>query len=207
MSFYRRFLYPRLVDAAMRQREMTARRAALVPRARGRVLEIGIGSGLNLPFYGPEVSAVVGVDTSPELLARARARSGSLAVPLTLHEAPAERLPLDAASVDTVVVTWTLCSIPDPGAALGEARRVLRPSGRLLFVEHGLAPEEDVARWQRRIEPLWVKVSGGCHLTRKADDLVEAAGLEVTELVTGYLPGPRLLAWGGYTYQGEARGL
>jgi ubiquinone/menaquinone biosynthesis C-methylase UbiE len=202
MSLYGRYIVPFLINASMRSKEVTAQRTELVPQARGRVLEVGIGSGLNLPFYGPEVMEVDGVDPSPELLRQARRRAAVARFPVRLHPDSAERLPFPDGTFDTAVMTWTLCSIPDPEAALREVRRVLRPAGRLLFVEHGSSPEPAVATWQRRLEPVWRRVSGGCHLTRKVDDLVRAAGFRIDSLATGYLPGPRVFT---FRYQGDAR--
>ena len=202
MGLYGRYVVPFLINASMRSKEVTAQRKEVVPRARGRVLEVGIGSGLNLPFYGPEVTELDGVDTSPELLRHARRRAAAARFPVRLHPGSAERLPFPDGTFDTAVMTWTLCSIPDPEAALREVRRVLRPAGRLLFVEHGRSPEPAVATWQRRIEPVWRRVSGGCHLTRKVDELIRAAGFQLDSVVTGYMPGPRVFT---FRYQGDAR--
>jgi len=202
MGLYGRYVVPFLINASMQSKEVTARRTEVVPRARGRVLEVGIGSGLNPPFYGPEVVELDGVDPSPELLRQARRRAAAARFPVRLHPGSAERLPFPDGTFDTAVMTWTLCSIPDPEAALREIRRVLRPAGRLLFVEHGRSPEPAVARWQRRLEPVWRRVSGGCHLTRKVDDLVRAAGFQLDSVATGYMPGPRVFT---FRYEGDAR--
>ena len=200
MGIYARWIFPRLVDCAMRSEETTPYRRALVPQARGRVLEIGIGSGLNLPFYTGKVELVVGLDPSPELLQSAAHRRWQAGVPVHLVQATAEAVPLKDGSVDTVVMTWTLCSIPNAPRALGEVRRVLRRGGQLLFVEHGLAPDEKVARWQHTIDPLWARVS--CHLDRPMDALISEAGFALVELQTGYLgKGPKLMT---YMYTGCA---
>jgi ubiquinone/menaquinone biosynthesis C-methylase UbiE len=204
MGLYGRHILPRLLDMSMRHEELMARRAEIIPRARGRVLEIGIGSGLNLHYYGDDVTSVYGIDPSPELLRLAQQRANRLALRVVLHEGVADVIPLDSRSVDTVVMTWTLCSLAAPEAALSEIRRVLRLSGQLLFVEHGLAPEPEVGKWQRRLEPMWRRIAGGCHLSRKIDHLIHEAGFDVLELATGYMQGPRLLAWGAFTYQGRA---
>jgi len=201
MSLYDRFVLPRLIDLAMRQRPILDYRRRVVPAASGRVLEIGVGSGLNLPFYPSAVSEVVGVDPSEELLDRARRRVGEAAVPVRLLRGSATALDVADASIDTVVVTWTLCSIPDPLLALREMRRVLRPKGRLLFVEHGLSRDAGVARWQHRLTPLWRRVAGGCHLDRPIGDLVRTAGFDLSQLATGYAPGPRPMS---YMYEGRA---
>jgi ubiquinone/menaquinone biosynthesis C-methylase UbiE len=204
MGLYRRRILPRLLDMSMRHEVLMARRAEIIPRCRGRVLEVGIGSGLNLQFYGDDVTSVYGIDPSPELLRLAQERANRLAIRVVLHEGVAGEIPLETRSVDTVVMTWTLCSLAAPETALSEVRRVLRLSGQLLFVEHGLAPEPQVAQWQRRLEPLWSRLAGGCHLSRKIDHLLQESGFDLLELATGYTLGPRLLAWGAFTYQGKA---
>jgi ubiquinone/menaquinone biosynthesis C-methylase UbiE len=201
MSFYQRHLLPRLVHLAMRQKQLMPFRRRVVGAAEGRVLEIGIGSGLNLPFYGSTVRAVFGLEPSPELLRMARERSATTSVPIEFLEASAETIPLDDASVDTVVTTWTLCSIPNALRALAEMRRVLKPGGGLLFVEHGRAPEPGVARWQDRLDPLWSRLAGGCHLNRKIDDLISGSGLRIDSLEHARLPGPRTHS---FLYQGRA---
>ncbi len=201
MSLYARFVVPALIDLAMRQRPMEKYRRELVPAARGRVLEVGVGSGRNLPFYGTGVSGVVGIDPSDRLLEMARAQAAGASVPVSLRRGSATAMDVDDASIDTVVMTWTLCSIPDPLAALGEMRRVLRPGGRLLFVEHGLSRDPGVARWQHRLTPVWRRLTGGCHLDRKIDDLVCAAGFELADLKNEYAPGPRPM---GFMYEGRA---
>ena len=201
MGLYARLLLPRLTDLAMRGREVAAERDWLIPQAAGRVLEIGAGSGLNLRYYGSAVTSVLAVDPSRELWRLAAPRLPGARVPVRFVAASGEALPLRAASVDTVVLTWTLCSIPDPRAALAEIRRVLVPGGRLLFVEHGRAPDASVRRWQERLTPLWRRVSGGCHLDRPIDDLIRAAGLHFGALEARYVGRPR---FGTYFYRGEA---
>ena len=185
------WLFSRLLDRAMRNRALERYRRATVGAARGIVLEIGVGSGLNLGHYPANVGHVYALDPSAELLAMARRRAAQAAVPVKLIRASGEQLPFPDAVFDTVVMTWTLCSIPNPTAALTEMGRVLKPSGQVLFVEHGLSPEPGVAHWQRRLTPCWSRFSGGCHLDRKADDLIRAAGFEITALETGYMRGPK----------------
>lgn len=202
MGIYARFVLPPLVHMAMRMQALQPYRARIVGAAEGRVLEFGIGSGPNLPFYGTNVTAVFGVEPSPELLRMARRRSAEARVPVELVEATAEALPLDDRAVDTVVTTWTLCSIPDAEKALREARRVLRPSGSLLFVEHGRAPEQGVARWQDRLDPLWSPLAGGCHLNRKIDTLIAGAGFRIDALQNSRIPGLRTH---NFFYEGRAR--
>ena len=202
MGLYQRHLLPRLIHLGMRQKQLVPLRERMVGLARGRVLEVGLGSGLNLPFYGREVEELVGIDPSRELLTLARKHTSWVHFPVELMECGAERLPLEDGSVDSVVMTWTLCSIGDPGRALAEIRRVLRPGGTLIFVEHGRAPEATVRRWQGRITPVWRKVAGGCHLDRPVDRLIEASGLRLIDLETGYMvKGPQTFT---FHYRGQA---
>lgn len=201
MGFYARRIFPFVVDRTLRNEDAAACRQRIVRLARGQVLEIGIGSGLNLPFYGPAVEAVIGLDPSLELLSMARNRAGGRRPPLRLLRASADAIPLSGGTIDTVVVTWTLCSVPDPSRALEEAWRILRPDGRLLFIEHGLAPEDRIASWQRRLDPLWTRIS--CHLDRAVDRLLADAGFDIVDVTTGYVgTGPRFVS---FMYQGWAR--
>jgi ubiquinone/menaquinone biosynthesis C-methylase UbiE len=201
-AFYERRILPLVVDRAMRQRPLERFRREVVPPARGRVLEVGVGSGLNLPLYGRAVEALLGLDPSPRLLSMARQRIPRDAERLHLVRASATDIPLTDGSVDTVILTWTLCSIPDPVAALREMRRVLAPGGGLRFVEHGLSPLPRVRSWQRRLTPIWRRFAGGCHLDRQVDDLLREAGFEISALRTEYAPGPRPLT---YMYTGCAQ--
>jgi len=202
MGFYAHYVLPRIIDVVMRNKDAARLRATWIPHARGEVLEIGIGSGLNLAFYSSDVQRVYGVDPSIELqqMARKRVAAGSVPVEFLLQSAE-EPLPFANASIDTVVVTWTLCSIANAPRALQEMRRVLRTSGRLIFLEHGRAPDAGVVAWQDRLTPIWRRVTGGCHLNRKIDHLVTAAGFRIAELQACYLAGPRPMT---YTYQGFA---
>lgn len=202
MGLYDRIILPRLLACAMRNRELVPFRRRLGAAASGRVLEIGIGSALNLPFYGPSVSEVVGVDPSPALVAMARERRPGLAFAFDAIEGAGESLPLDDQSFDTVLTTWSLCSVGNPAQVLREARRVLRPGGQLLFVEHGRAPDASVRWWQDRLTPAWKHIAGGCHLNRSIDDLIGAAGFRLDGLQTGYLPGPKPMT---FMYEGRAR--
>ena len=181
----------RLLDLAMRNQFLDPYRRRAIESAYGLVLEIGVGSGLNLSLYGRAVGRFVGLDTSSELLRLARSRVAHSLVPVSLVRASAQHVPSADAAFDAVVMTWTLCSIPNPIAALIEMRRVLKPGGRLLFVEHGLSPEIRIARWQHRLTPYWKRVGGGCHLDRKMDDLIRAAGFQVDAVETGYMKGPK----------------
>jgi ubiquinone/menaquinone biosynthesis C-methylase UbiE len=201
MGIYSRYLLPRLTHLTMRQAHLRAYRERVVAGATGRVLEIGFGSGLNLPYYGQAVEEVVGVDSSPGMLALAHQALTASRHRVTLLHRSADDLPLDDCSIDTIVVTWSLCSILDVGWALREARRVLRPGGQMRFVEHGLSPDPQVATWQDRLTPLWRRCAGGCHLNRKIDALIRSGGFEVARLSTAYAPGPRAMT---YMYEGLA---
>ncbi|MBU1374402.1 MAG: class I SAM-dependent methyltransferase [Alphaproteobacteria bacterium] len=196
-SLYDRYILPKFLKCACSSSPVMKQRAKVVPKAQGRVLELGIGMGLNLSLYDADkVESVTGVDPAAELrtIAEAAPRDPRLAV--KVEDGTAEALPFDAASFDCVVCTFTLCSVHTPAAALGEARRVLKPGGRFLYCEHGLAPDPDVAKWQRRIEPVWKAIAGGCHLTRPVTAAVEAAGFKVERRDSMYIPGtPRFAGW------------
>ncbi len=176
---------------------VTTKRRRVVPLAEGRVLEVGIGSGLNLPHYDPaRVTRVIGLDPGEALLATARRRSARSPVPVEFLALEGENIPLESGSVDTVVVTYTLCTIPGVEQALDGMRRVLRPGGRLLFCEHGLAPDAGVARWQQRLDPMWGRLAGGCHLTRDTGALLAKAGFAVDWIERAYARGaPRFAGW------------
>ncbi len=202
-SLWQSYFVPRLICAFCAGPSIMKQRAKVVPLAAGRVLELGIGGGLNLSFYDPvKVSEVVGVDPSPELRARAEQAVRAEGLAVSVQAGAAESLPFEDASFDCVVCTFTLCSVASPSAAAAEARRVLKPGGRLLYCEHGLAPDADVVKWQRRLEPMWRPFAGGCHLTRPITAPIEAAGFSLGERNSMYLPGaPR---WAGWNEWGEA---
>jgi ubiquinone/menaquinone biosynthesis C-methylase UbiE len=204
MGLYKSRILPRILDLAMRNEALDVYRHKIIGSARGVVLEVGVGSGMNLPFYGRAVDRVYGLDPSPELLDLARQRAREAAIPIFLLRASAEEMPFATSVFDTIVMTWTLCSIPKPTIALAEMRRVLKSDGQLIFVEHGLSPETGVARWQHRLTPCWRWISGGCHLDRKTDDLLRRAGFEIKDFATGYMKGPK--AW-TFMYEGAAKPL
>jgi len=202
MGFYAKHVLPRIINAAMNNEETARLRAAWIPHAHGEVLEVGIGSGLNLPFYALDVQRVYGVEPSVELQRMAQKRAAGRPFTIEfLSQSAEERLPLGNASIDSVVITWTLCSIPDAAKALHEVKRVLKAGGRLIFLEHGRAPDPGVVVWQDRLTPVWKHVAGGCHLNRKPDELISGAGFRITELKTCYMRGPRPMT---FTYQGFA---
>jgi SAM-dependent methyltransferase len=200
---YDRYVVPWLLNCVCSASPIAHQRAKIVPGARGRVLELGMGSGLNLPFYDPaKVSVVEAVEPSEPSRRRALAAAALSGLKVELIDGRAETLPYETASFDTVVCTFTLCSVQDPAAALAETRRVLKPEGRLLFCEHGLAPDDSVVKWQRRIEPVWKAIAGGCHLTRPVAARIGAAGFRIETCETMYLPGTP--HWAGWNEWGSA---
>jgi SAM-dependent methyltransferase len=203
MGLYSRYVLPAVISCGCSAPPITEQRRKLAPRAEGVVLELGMGSGLNLRFYDPQkVTRVYGLEPEPGMLARSRRRAAEALVKVEVLAEPAERLSLPAASVDTVLVTFAMCTIPDVVGALRGARRALKPGGRLLFCEHGRSPEPQVFRRQTRIEPVWKRLFGGCHLTRDIPALVRESGFVVEELEAGYMPRtPRV---GGFLYRGAA---
>jgi len=196
-SFYDRYILPKLLTCACSQEPVMKQRAKVVPKASGKVLELGIGMGLNLAFYDAKaVTGVTGVDPSPELRAIAMAAPRDPGLAVDVQDGTAEALPFEDASFDSVVCTFTLCSVHSPLAALAEARRVLKPGGRLFFCEHGLSPDPDLAKWQRRWEPLWKPLTGGCHITREITSAIADAGFKPDWVETMMLPGaPPIAAW------------
>jgi ubiquinone/menaquinone biosynthesis C-methylase UbiE len=204
VSLYDRLVVPRLISLACSAKPIRYQRLKVVPHARGRVLELGIGGGLNLTFYDPtRVERVIGIDPSEGLRRRAEQAPRAPGLEVEIRDGAAETLPFESATFDTIVCTFTLCSVHDPAKVLSEARRVLKPGGAFLFSEHGLAPDAGVQRWQRRIEPVWKRLAGGCHLTRPPAGSVAAAGFALVDVQTMYLPGtPRAFGWAEW---GEAR--
>ena len=201
-KWYERHVLPWLVDLACSVRPVRRQRRKVVPLAKGRVLEIGIGTGLNLEHYDKaRIERLVGLDPGLEMHPQARRRSRRAAIEVELVGLSAERIPYDDGSFDTVMVTYSLCTIGDPLSALKEMRRVLRPGGRLIFCEHGRAPDARVRRWQERLTPLWSTLAGGCHLDRDIPRLLAQAGFRSDDMQQMYLPGPRPLT---YNYWGTA---
>lgn len=192
MGLYDRYVLPKVVHLACGLKPQMRQREKVVPRAHGRVLEVGIGSGLNLPYYdAAKVSKVWGLDPSPEMTRMARRAADALPFEVEFIGLPGDEVPLEDDSVDTVVMTYTLCTIPDTSAALRQISRVLRPGGELIFCEHGAAPDTSVRRWQDRINPLWKRLGGGCNLNRAIPTVLETGGFKITSLDTMYIPGWR----------------
>ena len=201
VGFYDNQVVPRLTDLVMRRRELTPIRARVVASLEGDVLEIGFGSGLNVPHYPPAVTHVRAVDPATIGRKLAAKRVAASSVPVEYVDLDGQDLSLASGSVDHVLTTWTLCSIPDVDRALSEIRRVLRPGGIFHFVEHGRSPDHNVAGWQDRLTPIQRRVAGGCHLNRPIDQLVLNSGLEIARLENYYANGPRPF---GYMFEGVA---
>ncbi len=190
MGFYARHILPKVVDFACRSGSVMKQREKVVPLAKGRVLELGFGSGLNLPYYDKtRVTRVWALEPHGEMWSGARERVEAVPFPVEHLPAPAETVPLDDGTVDTVLSTFTLCTIPDPVRALAEARRVLKPGGALVFCEHGAAPDAGVLRWQNRLNPCWGRIGGGCHLNRPIPALLVEGGFRIEKMEAGYVPG------------------
>jgi ubiquinone/menaquinone biosynthesis C-methylase UbiE len=200
VGLYAKYVLPHILDCACGTKPVRLQREKVVPKARGRVLEIGFGGGLNLPFYDPtEVDRIWALEPAAEMWALAEERADKSPVTIEHVAAGAEAIPLETGSADTVVSTFTLCTIPEPEIALAEIRRVLRPDGTLLFSEHGKAPDASVRKWQDRMNPLWGKIAGGCNINRDIRGLIAGAGFEIETLDTMYIPGWRpasFMTWG-----------
>ena len=202
MGFYVKHILPRCLDAACGIGPISKQREKVVPHAEGIVLEIGIGSGQNLPFYNPDkVSKIIGVDPDEHIWKRSAKRRADCEIEIERIGLSGEDIPLDKNIADTVVVTYSLCTIPDAVKALREMTRILKPGGKILFTEHGKAPDEAVHKWQNRIDPLWGKIAGGCRSGRDIPELFRQADLKFDKLEEMYIPGPKVL---GYNYWGAA---
>jgi SAM-dependent methyltransferase len=204
MGFWTDHVVPRITDAALDNRDIRQHRERVVAGLRGTVLEIGFGSGLNVPVYPPEVERVLAVE--PSMLGRKRGEERIAASPVEIEFVglDGQSIPLPDDSVDAALTTFTLCTIPDVDAALAEVRRVLKPGGELHFLEHGLSPEPGVARWQHRLDGFEQRIAGGCHLIRPTDRLLRDAGFEIRELTEDEMAGPKLMAPWAHLYQGVA---
>lgn len=202
MGVYDRYVLPTLTHWACSSKPNMKQREKIVPLAEGEVLEIGLGSGLNLSYYDTaKVHKLWGLEPSEGMRKLAKKNLGDSELDVEMIDLPGEEIPLDSSSVDTVVITYTLCSIPDAVRALRGVRRVLRPEGRLLFCEHGLAPDENVQKWQHRLNPVWQRLSGGCNIDRDVPELLRSAGFRVITDERMYIPGVKLLS---YNYWGSA---
>ena len=202
MGIYAKYILPRVVHYACSSKPNMRQREKVVPLASGDVLEIGVGSGLNFPYYDPgRVTKLWGLEPSAEMREMAAKPVRSLRFEFEFVDLPGEEIPLDVNSVDTVLVTYTLCTIPEAQSALRGMARVLRPDGKLIFCEHGAAPDAKVRRWQDRLNPVWRRMGGGCHLNRPIPELIRSGGFEIDALDTMYLPGWRPAA---YNYWGTA---
>jgi ubiquinone/menaquinone biosynthesis C-methylase UbiE len=203
MGLYDHYILPVVLNAAMGTKPIRYQRKKVVPRAEGRVLEIGFGAGHNLPFYdAAKVSHLWALEPSREMRERAAERVSQSTIPLEFLDLPSERIPLENEAADTILITYTLCTIPDVMTALGEMRRVLKGNGRMIFCEHGEAPDEDVRKWQRRLTPAWKFIGGGCHVGRQIPKLIQDSGFRITGMETMYLPGTPRFA--GFNYWGDA---
>lgn len=200
MGFYDKHILPRIVNVACGMGNIAQQREKIVPAAEGRVLEIGFGSGLNLPFYATDkVEKLWALEPSEDIRKLARKRMKNIPFEVEFLGLDAEEIPLEDNSVDTIVMTYTLCTIPDTAMALKGMKRVLKPGGRMLFSEHGRAPDASVARWQDRLNSPWKKIFGGCHLNRPIDDLLRQAGFSGNDMHADYIDGPRFASfmyWG-----------
>ena len=196
-SWWERHGVPRLIKCACSQGQVMKLRSKVVPLARGHVLELGCGGGINMEFYRPgQIESFSGLDPSPELLAMSHAAAAERGIDADIRSGMGEAMPFESARFDTVVTTFTLCSVTDQAAVLAEIRRVLKPGGPALFLEHGAAPDAGVAKWQRRVEPIWKRIGGNCHLTRPIGDAYEKAGFSVDRRGAAYMPKtPRPFGW------------
>lgn len=202
MGLYSRHILPFCLDKTCGVGPAEKQRLKIIPQARGRVVEVGIGSGHNLPFYNPDkVASVIGIEPDDYIWRRSEARREACPFPVTRLGLSGEAIPLEDNSADTVVVTYSLCTIPDPVRALREMKRIVKPDGQVLFCEHGQSPDPNVHKWQNRIDPIWKNIAGGCHSGRDIPALLKEADLTITTMDQMYIPGPKILS---YNYWGVA---
>ena len=202
MSLYEKYFLPKLLDFCCGMEGFQNKRSQIVPLAHGRILEIGIGSGLNFDHYNfDKVEEIIGVDPAVSSVAMARSRSSQYNSKISFIESSAESIDLPSSTFDCVVIGYSLCTIPDPLKALAEARRLMKPEGSLFFMEHGLAPEQNIQKWQHRLTPGWKKIGGGCNLNRDIEDLISSSGFQFKSLSKKYIKGPKIAA---FQYYGEA---
>ncbi|NQW27841.1 MAG: class I SAM-dependent methyltransferase [Flammeovirgaceae bacterium] len=205
MGLYDQYLLPLLVNAICKQNPFTDQRSKIVPLAKGKVLEIGIGSGLNLPFYQKEqVTELTAIDPSLAVWKQNRTKVDQLGFPFEFHQVGAEKMPFANHSFDSIVTTYTFCTIPDDEMAMQELRRVLKPTGVLIFCEHGKASDPSIQKWQNRLNPFWKHFGGGCNLNRDIPNLIQTNGFNIKELNAQYIPGWKPLS---YNYWGMATPL
>ena len=204
MSFYNKYILPKVLNCACASKPINYQRDKIVPLAEGVVLDIGIGSGLNIPFYNKtKIKQLYGLDPSKELLDIAKSVAKKENLEIEFLECGAESIPLLDKSIDNVLITYTMCTIPDVALSNSEIIRVLKDDGKLLFCEHGLAPDKNIAKWQKRINPLWSKIAGGCNLNRDIPNLISSSGFKISNMEEMYLPSTPKFA--GYNYWGVAK--
>ena len=202
MSLYEKYFLPKMLDVCCGMEGFQKKRSQIVPLAYGRILEIGIGSGLSLDYYNfNKVEEIIGVDPAVSSVTIAKSRASKLHSKISFIEASAESIDLESSSFDCVVIGYSLCTIADPLKALSETKRLLKPDGSLFFMEHGLAPEENIQKWQHRLAPTWKKIAGGCNLNRNIEELIQESGFKFKTLKKKYIKGPTIAA---FQYYGEA---
>lgn len=206
MSFYERHILPHMINLGCGAKSVQEQRKKVVPLAEGRVLEIGIGSGLNIPYYdSKKVEFIWGLEPSEGMRKKAQRNLGRSVVEVKWLDLPGEEIPLEDNSADTILLTYTLCTISDWYTALRQMHRVIKPGGKLLFCEHGAAPDKSVLKWQNRINPIWKVICGGCHLNRPIPEYIEKGGFSIERMEAGYLP--KTPKFAGYNYVGIAKGV
>lgn len=204
MGFYNKYILPKFLNCACGTKPINFQRDKIVPLAKGIVLDVGIGSGLNIPFYNKsKIDHLYGLDPSDELLKIAKSIAEKHELEIEFLQCGAEAIPLPDNSIDTVLITYTMCTIPDVELSNLEIMRVLKPEGQLLFCEHGLAPDKNIVKWQRRINPIWNKIAGGCNLNRDIPKLITSSGFKILDMEEMYLPSTPKFA--GYNYWGVAK--